>query len=739
VLLKRRGLGDALAALTRRTTVGIPVLWRVRVAEDGALTVAGDFEGHSPPVELARHMSLVLRERMSRVEHDWPIAAGERGQFDAVADVARSGLLAAGPSTWDAYVAFGTRGMLDRRLVARLEETLSRPVVIHYENAVYLLRPYVTEKGNFSLAVRDLDRYAELERVQVDASSLTLKGTFARIPQAVKQSSLICRNRRGKGAITVPAALTETDFTAELDLCQFVRETEGTEVWDLYLAVNGASDGLRVGAHTDGVPNKRDVVVYPQRRLDHNGARREVGPYFTREDDLSIRSSPAHDDRRTIPEKSSDPREARPREAWWIRIPKPALRVLRRLVVQVIAGAAPHGAQEPTPVSASARKRVYFLIMHAFGMGGTIRTVLSLADHLAQRFDVEIISVVRRRHAPFFAISPSVTITPLDDHTPNARRSWLSNVIGWGSSVLVHEDDRAFPACSAWTDVQIIRKLRTVQSGVLITTRPAFNLIAAKLAPASVVTVGQEHLNFHAHRPGLAAEIRRTYPKLDALTVLTRDDLHDYGELLAGGATRVVRIPNALPTVTGRHSSLSEPLVVAAGRLTHQKGFDLLIEAFEQVARADPHWTLRIFGAGPDRAALRRMILERDLYNNVFLMGATEHLGDELAKASVFAVSSRYEGFGLVILEAMSKGVPVVSFNCPRGPSEIIHHGEDGLLVEDGNVGALADALLVLIGDEARRRRMGEIAQRTARTYDIDAVGRQWDEFLDELVADKMG
>jgi glycosyltransferase involved in cell wall biosynthesis len=375
--------------------------------------------------------------------------------------------------------------------------------------------------------------------------------------------------------------------------------------------------------------------------------------------------------------------------------------------------------------------RIHILLEHAWGVGGTIRTSFNLASHLSERWDVEIVSARRSRETPFLAFPPGIDVVALDDRTKPRGR--LARLLGRLPSVLIHPYDYAYPRASLWTDVELIRKLRSLRSGVLIGTRPAYNLVVARLAPPGVVTVGVENMNFHSHRRRLSREMRREFRRFDAIVVLTAEDERDYRDELGTASTRVERIPNALPALGGGTAALEEKAVVAAGRLTGQKGFDLLIEAFARVVRERPDWQLRIYGDGSQRGELERQLADLGLNGSVKLMGATRDIGEELARGSVFALSSRFEGFGMVLVEAMSKGLPVVSFDCPRGPGEIVDDGVDGVLVPNGDIDAFAQALLDLIGDEERRRSLGAAGLVKSKSYEIGPIGARWDTLLAEL------
>ena len=668
---------------------------------------------------------LVLRERTSGAERRWPGQA----VADLQLDLSTRAPLAEWPGTWEllyddgagpAPLLIGAGAVLDGEPLLRDASAACRAGVV------------TGPDGAAALEVRALP---EVRRVDLgDDEHLVVSGelpaTSAGGPEP--RARLVASPRGGGSRVEGEAELDRHAFRARLDLGALLAAAPDARAWDLALEVPGAGRPRRLGVRLSGLPRPGRVLVYPERRVADGDLERWMRPVVTRRETLVVRV-------RRRPQRARHPQAnvARPatppRRAPHKRLAAPVLGALRALAFAVLPTVVDGRRRRTAGRAPGARLQVRVLLMSAYGMGGTIRTVLNLAGALAETHDVEVVTLRRTREAPFFPLPDGVRVTTLDDRRGRHRRPLPTRLLGALPSILMHDGDPAHSAASLWSDLHLVRWLRARGPGVLITTRPAFNLIAARLAPPGVVTVGQEHMNLRAHAPAVRRALKRAYPRLDALAVLTRDDLRDYGELLASAPTQVVQIPNAVPELQGERSDLSNPVVLAAGRLTRQKGFDRLIEAFALVVRRRPEWTLRIFGSGHDRELLRAMILDHHLHNHVFLMGRTEHLGRELSRASVFALSSRFEGLPMVILEAMSKGVPVVSFDCPTGPAEMISDGVDGVLVPDGDVAAFADGLVALIDDTERRHRMGAAAVEKAHEYDLAVVGRRWDALLDEL------
>jgi glycosyltransferase involved in cell wall biosynthesis len=415
------------------------------------------------------------------------------------------------------------------------------------------------------------------------------------------------------------------------------------------------------------------------------------------------------------------------------------LRVKRLGVRAVRAALVRYVRAQPRPADmVGAERRVTILLLSAWGMGGTIRAAHNLAGHLAQNgYTVELISVFRLRDEPWFgSFPPGVKVTALDDHraggTPRRLRP-LRRLLRSRKSLFGSRDDFASEWFTLWVDVQLARRLRR-RTGFLISTRPGLNLLAAGLAPPGMIRIGLEQQNLGAWSKSLRRAMARSYPRLDALVALTGGDLQEYDALL-NGSVRLARIPNTVHDMHGSKADLSSTTVLAAGRLVMQKGFDLLIPAFAQVHADHPEWRLRICGKGRMQETLERKIAENGMADAITLAGPSDDIPGEMAAASIYVLSSRFEGFPLVLIEAMSKGMAVVSFDCPTGPAEVIEDHRNGLLVPHKDVEALAAGIAELIEDEELRRRCGAAATDTARDYSIAAIGPRWEALFEELRA----
>ncbi|WP_060887700.1 glycosyltransferase family 4 protein [Streptomyces caniscabiei] len=394
------------------------------------------------------------------------------------------------------------------------------------------------------------------------------------------------------------------------------------------------------------------------------------------------------------------------------------------------------------------RPRVRYLLLHAYGRGGTIRTVMNQANSLvAAGWTVEIVSALRRRDDIQFPLDPRVRVSTVVDlregaHTPPTGLLARLRDRRRGGQLErparhIPEGEFGYRYFNRYVEDRLIAYLRSLTDGVLVTTRPALNFLAAEHATGGVVRVAQEHMNLGTHKRDVRRRIQETYPRFAAVAVLTERDRDEYAELLPG--TRVVRIPNAVHSLDQVPADPRSKIAVAAGRLFPQKGFDLLIPAWAKLVETYPDWRLRIYGSGEKKSELRHLIEEHHLYNHVFLMGHTDRLDDELAKASFYVLSSRFEGLPMVMIEAMSHALPVVSFDCPTGPADVLTHGVDGLLVAPEDPDALSDAMAGLMADEVLRADMGVAAVLTAASYGPDSVHHRWESLFTSLHEQRHG
>ncbi len=217
--------------------------------------------------------------------------------------------------------------------------------------------------------------------------------------------------------------------------------------------------------------------------------------------------------------------------------------------------------------------------------------------------------------------------------------------------------------------------------------------------------------------------------KYHKIIVLTNEDKETNWK----GYSNVIAIPNPSSFHCETPSTQEHKRIISVGRLSLPKNYASLIRAYRIVADKHPDWTLVIYGEGEEKVALQTLIEELKLEKHVFLKGYTNNVQNAMSQSSIFVLSSIFEGFGLVIVEAMSCGLPVVSFDCPCGPKDIITEGEDGYLVPINNEEVLAEKISLLIEDEELRKDMGKEAIMKAKQYNVNNITTLWMSLFNTL------
>lgn len=284
--------------------------------------------------------------------------------------------------------------------------------------------------------------------------------------------------------------------------------------------------------------------------------------------------------------------------------------------------------------------------------------------------------------------------------------------------------------------IQAVRKaVKKVGPDVVVSFMDATNIqcILATVGLGIPVVVA-EHIHPPCYPLGLLWESLRklVYPFADKVLVLTERGRDCFGPLIRRKIS-VMPNPVEVPVASSHQTDMATPSLLAAGRLAEQKGFDLLLEAFAKIAGRFPQWTLTILGDGPLRGELESLRDRLGLEGRAVLPGTTPHIQAYFAAADAFVLSSRFEGFPMALCEAMAAGLPPVSFDCTTGPEEIIRHEKDGLLVPDGDVDALAEAMTRIMEDEALRKRLASNAPEVVQRFGMPRILGLWDAVFNSV------
>ncbi|MCV9999540.1 glycosyltransferase family 4 protein [Pararhizobium sp. YC-54] len=361
------------------------------------------------------------------------------------------------------------------------------------------------------------------------------------------------------------------------------------------------------------------------------------------------------------------------------------------------------------------------IIIPGLSAGGTEHVVNLIANHWrASGHTVTIITFETPESISYYPLHPDVTVVRLG--VPPRRTSKLGSAAAVGLRIL-----RLRSAIQLSKPDFILSFLTRTNVMVLAATfsMPVPVVVSERNNPA-VQPFGRIWKWLQSH----------LYPRAFGLVTMTQGAL-DY--FPAAMRRRGWVIANAVDLPGDWVDRRKNNTLTAVGRLTHQKGFDLLLKAFAQIAAKHPDWRLVIWGEGDDRKALEAQRDALGLRERVEMPGVTSRPGLWVETADVFVLSSRYEGWGIVLLEAMAAGLPVVSYECEWGPGTMVTNGDDGILVPCENVDALAGALDAMLGNAALRKTLAAKAAVSARNYLPESILARWDEVLLSAVRQDAG
>ena len=377
--------------------------------------------------------------------------------------------------------------------------------------------------------------------------------------------------------------------------------------------------------------------------------------------------------------------------------------------------------------------KILYCTHSTYNPGGMERVLLNKVTYLSQLpgWEVSIVTTDQHHRPPFYPFPEKVRMTDLDINysDDNDKGAW-KKITGYLRKRREHKR-------------KLTALLEKERPDIVVSLYPSESSFIPDIKDGSKKVLELHFCKFFRlqyGRKGLLGWIdrlrtrqdERIVRRFDKFVVLTREDKGYWGKL-----PNIEVVPNAAMHVSESYSDVTNKRVIAVGRLDYQKGFDRLIEAWEWIQRTGKFadWQLDIFGQGEWREMLQRMVDEKGLQHSVQIHRPTRQIGEEYVKSSLLVMSSHYEGFPMVMIEAMACGLPVVSFDYKCGPKDIIQHGINGLLVHEGDVKALAEAMVEVMTDEVYRKMLSRNAKKVVDTYSEEAVMKQWIRLFTSITA----
>ena len=349
-------------------------------------------------------------------------------------------------------------------------------------------------------------------------------------------------------------------------------------------------------------------------------------------------------------------------------------------------------------------------------VGGIERVTTTLSNYMADVLghEVEIISSFKGRPEPAYSLSKSVKVHYITEEATGSVPHSMKRII------------------KRLTNVVHVRRFFKTHKYDLIIAQAFPNNLSLFLAGKDMSNViSAEHVYANYYGSFIKSIRNFIYRRSAKIVVLTGNDKEYFDTVFSSNHTLV--IPNPVILTEKHYSSLVNKEIISLGRLQYQKGYDNLVDIFNSVHKRYPDWHLSIYGEGALRKELQQKIDSLGLSDFMHLKGLTTDVPAVLRQSSIYVMSSRFEGFPMVLIEAMNQGVPCVSYRCPNGPSDIIQDGHNGLLVEDQNAAQLADAICYMIENDEERKQMGKNSCDSIDKYSASSICSMWECLFNDL------
>ena len=375
--------------------------------------------------------------------------------------------------------------------------------------------------------------------------------------------------------------------------------------------------------------------------------------------------------------------------------------------------------------------KLVYCICETYNPGGMERVLLNKVRYLVEQhgYDIIVVTTDQKGRAPFYPFPEKVKMVDLGiNYEDNNDKGAFAKTISFLSKRRLHRK-------------RLTELLEKEKADVVVSLYPSESSFIPYIKDGSKKVL-ELHFNkffrLQYNRTGLLGLIdrwrtrqdERIVRRFDRFVVLTEEDKGYWGDM-----PNIQVIPNAALFMADRYADMSRKRVIAVGRLDYQKGFDRLIDAWQIVCSTGlfQEWRLDIFGQGEWKDMLKARIKEYGLQNSLHLNEPTKEIAKEYADSSMLVMSSNYEGFPMVMIEAMACGLPAVSFDFKCGPRDIIKDEENGLIVPDGDIQALADAMMRLMANESLRQTMSVEARKVTETYSEEVVMGKWVSLFERL------